>query len=114
VRHLRLTGIVLGFAATVAPAAAPAEEGFDRAARIEEVRRAELAFAASVTENRPERFARCSPRTAVFVGGGGVTRGREAIVAACRATSASSGRGSSGTRGGRALADGSLGLTRGP
>ena len=114
-RHLRLTGIVLGFAATVAPAVAPAEEGFDRAARIEEVRRAELAFAASVTENRPERFAALLAEDAVFVGGGGVTRGREAIVAAWQ--------GYFGEQRPRfewhpevveLSADGSLGLTRGP
>jgi ketosteroid isomerase-like protein len=109
--------VSLGGAAGGAPAGAGESEGegFDRAARAEEVRQAELAFAASVMENRPERFAAMLADDAVFVGGGGVTRGREAIVEAWR-----------GYFGENRpwfewhpevvelSADGSLGLTRGP
>ena len=109
--------VSLGGAAGGSPAGVRAGEGagFDRAARVEEVRRAELAFAASVTENRPERFAALLAEDAVFVGGGGVTRGREAIVAAWQ--------GYFGEQRPRfewhpevveLSADGSLGLTRGP
>lgn len=54
----------------------------DFAARREEVRRTELAFAAAVMENRPADFAALLDDEAVFVGGAGVTRGRDAIVAA--------------------------------
>lgn len=75
-------GAVAGGALGAAPARAGEGEGFDRAARIEEVRQAELAFAASVMENRPERFAALLADDAVFVGGAGVTRGRESIAAA--------------------------------
>lgn len=81
----------------------------------EEVRALELAFAASVMENRPEQFAAYIDEGAVFVSGGGVTRGREKIVAAWSVFFA----------GGRPYfewhpetveisRDGTLGLTRGP
>ena len=51
----------------------------DRTAAAEEVRRAELAFAASVAANQPEKFASMIDEEAVFVGAA-VTRGRTAIV----------------------------------
>ncbi|GMU67410.1 MAG: hypothetical protein AMXMBFR36_36840 [Acidobacteriota bacterium] len=57
-------------------------EDFDRAVRVDEVRRAELAFAATVAEDRPRVFAAMLDEAAVFVSGSEVTRGREAIVAA--------------------------------
>lgn len=105
----------LGGAAGGDPAQAGEGDAFDRAARIEEVRRAELAFAASVMDNRPERFAALIADDAVFVSGGGVTRGREAIVEAWKGYFGE----------GRPWfewhpevvelsGDGSLGLTRGP
>lgn len=66
-------------AAASAPPAAP---DFDRAARTEEVRQAELGFARSVLENRPEAFAAYLDEGAVFVGGEGVTRGKAQVVEA--------------------------------
>lgn len=94
---------------------ARAGEPFDRAARTEEVRRVELAFAASVMENKPEVFAGYLDEEAAFVGGAGVKRGRAAIVEAWKGFFAE----------GRPYfewhpevvelaADGTLGLTRGP
>lgn len=66
----------------VAIASANASGGFDRATRIDEVRRVELAFAASVAGDRPGDFAALIDDAAVFVSGGEVTRGREPIVEA--------------------------------
>lgn len=63
-----------------APPAAVAED--ERSALIEQVRDTELAFAASVMENRPEAFAAFLDEATVFVGGDGVIRGRDAVVAA--------------------------------
>jgi ketosteroid isomerase-like protein len=74
------------FVATVTVIAALSSPGraddFDRAVRIDEVRRAELAFAATVAEDRPRVFAAMLDDAAVFVSGSAVTRGKEAIVAA--------------------------------
>jgi ketosteroid isomerase-like protein len=92
-----------------------AEGPFDRAARTEELRKVELAFAASVMENRPDLFAGYLDEEAVFVGGAGVRRGRAEIVEAWKGFFAE----------GRPdfewhpevvelSADGTLGLTRGP
>lgn len=78
-RRLLLVALLMPLAAIAAePEAAPA---FDRAARVEEVRQAELAFARSVIENRPDRFAAAIADDAVFVGAA-VSRGRAAIVEA--------------------------------
>ena len=54
----------------------------ERARIADEVRRIELAFAAAVTENRPADFAAHLDDEAVFVGGAGVLRGKQKIVAA--------------------------------
>lgn len=97
------------------PSLALAEGSFDRAARTEELRKVELAFAASVMENRPEVFAAFLDDEAVFVGGTDVRRGRATIVEAWKGFFAA----------GRPefewhpevvelSADGQLGLTRGP
>ena len=71
------------FVASLATGRAPAAEppAFDRAARAEEVRRAELAFAASVMENRPESFAALLDDGAVFVSGE-ISRGKAEVVEA--------------------------------
>jgi ketosteroid isomerase-like protein len=74
---------VVGLAAANAARATEPLPAFDRAARIEEVRRAELAFADSVMANRPERFVALLDDGAVFVGGE-VSRGKAEIVAAWR------------------------------
>jgi uncharacterized protein (TIGR02246 family) len=52
----------------------------ERAKRIEQVRRAEIAFAATVPAKDTLRFADRIDPDAVFVGAGGPTRGRDAIV----------------------------------
>ena len=50
---------------------------------VEQVRRAELAFAATVAGKRPEEFAAMIDETAVFLGARGeVARGRAEVVAA--------------------------------
>lgn len=54
----------------------------ERARRIDEVRTAELAFAATVRDDRPEAFAAMLDDDAVFAGDGGALRGRAAIVEA--------------------------------
>ena len=101
-------------AALAAGTSAAESPSFDRAARIEEVRRAELAFAASVMENRPDRFAAALDEGAVFVGGG-VSRGKAEVVESWKGYFAE----------GRPYfewhpelvelsADGELGLSRGP
>ena len=56
----------------------------DRAVTIEAVRHAELAFAATVAANEPEKFASMIDEEAVFVGAA-VTRGRAAIVESWKA-----------------------------
>lgn len=62
------------------PAADP-----ERERRIEEIRRAELAFAATVAERRLEAFAAMVADDAVFLGARGeVARGRDEVVAAWR------------------------------
>jgi ketosteroid isomerase-like protein len=104
--------VVLALATT---GGARAEEGFDRAVRIDEVRRAELAFAATVAEDRPRVFAAMIDDAAVFVSGDEVARGRAAIVEAWK--------GFFGPDRPRMVwrpeiveisADGELGFTRGP
>ena len=62
-------------------AGAPAQVD-DRGARAEQVRQAELAFAKSVMDDRPELFAAHLDEHAVFVGSSGVTRGKAAVVEA--------------------------------
>lgn len=75
--------IFLAAVAVIAAFSTPGHaENFDRAVRIDEVRRAELAFAATVVEDRPRVFAAMLDDAAVFVSGSEVTRGKEAIVAA--------------------------------
>ncbi len=84
-KRFSFAGLFLIFAgalAGVAAVAAAGPEGPDRPALVAEVRRAELAFAASVEQNRPEQFAGFLDEEAVFVGSQGVTRGKAAIVAA--------------------------------
>jgi uncharacterized protein (TIGR02246 family) len=61
---------------------APAEEPFDRAARTEELRRTELAFAATVREDKPDAFATLIAEDAVFLGSTRVLKGRAAIAEA--------------------------------
>jgi ketosteroid isomerase-like protein len=96
-------------------ASAAGEAAAAAAAAVEELRQVELAFAASVMENRPEVFAGFLDEDAVFVSERGVTRGRQAIVEAWRGFFAA----------GRPYfewhpevvelaGDGTLGLTRGP
>jgi len=78
-----VTVLALASAVSLFSIAAPALGGdIDRAALIEQVRNTELAFAASVMENRPDRFAAFLDDEAVFVGSDSVTRGREAVVEA--------------------------------
>jgi ketosteroid isomerase-like protein len=78
-RHfVRLAALAL----FLSPAVHAADEPFDRAARTEEVRQAELAFAKSVMDNRPEAFASHLDEGAVFVGAEGVTRGKAQVVEA--------------------------------
>jgi uncharacterized protein (TIGR02246 family) len=61
------------------PAAAEAARG----RLVEEVRRAEIAFAATVAEKRPDRFEAMLADDAVFLGSRGeVARGRDEVVAA--------------------------------
>jgi uncharacterized protein (TIGR02246 family) len=54
----------------------------ERAKRIDQVRQAEIAFAATVPAKDTMRFAALIDADAVFVGAGGPTRGRDAIVRA--------------------------------
>lgn len=71
-----------GLLAAGASAPAAAEEAIAREALIEQVRQSEIAFAATVAARDKMRFAAMIAEDAVFVGGGGATRGREAIVQA--------------------------------
>jgi ketosteroid isomerase-like protein len=64
---------------------AAADAGADRAARTEEVRQAELGFAAAVAADDVEGFAGFIAEDAVFVSGSAATRGRAAIVESWRA-----------------------------
>jgi ketosteroid isomerase-like protein len=66
------------FAVSIVAAAEPAA---GRAALVEQVRAAEVAFARSVAEKDRAAFAAAIDPDAVFVGGGGATVGRERIVA---------------------------------
>ena len=81
VAALRTALLAVGLLAAGASAPA-AEDATAREARIEEVRRAEIAFAATVAARDKMRFAAMIAEDAVFVGGGGATRGRDAIVQA--------------------------------
>ena len=77
---------VLGLLATVAGSSAGvAANGSDaaaeRAARIEQVRAVEMAFAKAVMDDKPDAFAALLDEGAVFVSGKNVTRGKAAIVA---------------------------------
>ncbi len=60
--------------------AAFADAGADRAARVEQVRAAEVAFAKTVMDSRPDLFAGFLDEGAVFVSGKTVTRGKTAVV----------------------------------
>ena len=75
---------VLGLLATVAGSsiALGADAAGERAARVEQVRAAEVAFAKSVMDDKPEAFAALLEPGAVFVSGQSVTRGKAAILAA--------------------------------
>jgi len=68
------------------PAAADESAALDAASRerlTEQVRRAELAFAATVAQKRPQEFAAMVAVDAVFLGARGeVARGRDEVVAA--------------------------------
>ena len=77
---------VLGLLATVAGSSAGvAANGSDaaaeRAARIEQVRAVEMAFAKAVMDDKPDAFAALLDEGAVFVSGKNVTRGKTAVVA---------------------------------
>ena len=74
---------VLGLLATVAwsSSVAGADAAAERAARIEQVRAAEIAFARSVMDDKPEIFAGLLDEGTVFVSGKSVTRGKSAVVA---------------------------------
>jgi len=65
-----------------AGAESPASAAPDREALREQVRKAEVAFAASVAADDLQAFASFIADDAVFVGGSGPTVGREAIVEA--------------------------------
>jgi len=107
---------LLGGAAALAAAGLwAAQADAERSARTEELREAELAFAASVAADDAEKFASLIAEDAVFVSGATAIRGRAAVV--------ESWKGFFGPD--RALiewhpelvelaGDGSLGLTRGP
>ena len=74
---------VLGLWAAVAggAVASAAEPDAERALRIEQVRAAEIAFAKSLMDDKPEVFAAYLDSGAIFVSGPTVTRGKEAILA---------------------------------
>lgn len=67
-------------ALSLATTLAAAEKPFDLAARTEELRRTELAFAATVREDKPEAFTALIAEDAVFLGSTEVYRGRAAIA----------------------------------
>lgn len=75
---------VLGLLATVAGSsiAVGADAAVERAARVEQVRAAEIAFAKAVMDDKPELFAALLDEGAVFVSGRTVTHGKAAVVAA--------------------------------
>lgn len=81
---LRIVLVTAGLlaAGASAPAAAEESESVAREALLEQVRQSELAFAATVAARDTMRFAAMIAEDAVFVGGGGATRGRDAIVQA--------------------------------
>ena len=89
-RLARRTAVLLAFALALgvlagAPTpslAADSSPVDDRAARAEQVRQAELAFANSVLDDRPDLFAAFLDEHAIFVGSSGVTRGKAAVVEA--------------------------------
>ena len=62
-------------APTTVPAAA-----LDRGALVEQVRAAEIAFAQSVLDNKPDVFASLLDSDTVFVSGNEVTRGKAAVI----------------------------------
>lgn len=77
---------VLGLLATVAGssvgvAANASDAAAERAARIEQVRAVEIAFAKAVMDDKPEAFAALLDEGTVFVSGRTVTRGKTAVVA---------------------------------
>jgi ketosteroid isomerase-like protein len=59
-----------------------ADPAAERAARVEQVRAAEIAFAKSVKDDKPEAFAAFLDEGAVFVSGKTVTRGKAAVIEA--------------------------------
>ncbi len=75
---------MLGLLATVAgtSVAMGADAGAERAARIEQVRASEIAFAKSLMDDKPEAFEALLDDGAVFVSGKNVSRGKAAVVAA--------------------------------
>lgn len=78
---------VLGLLATVAGSSAGVatdapDAAAERAARIEQVRAVELAFAKAVMDDRPEAFAALLDPGTVFVSGKTVTRGKAAVIEA--------------------------------
>ena len=79
-RRWETTWIVGGAVALVAAGMAAAGEDGGRAARTEELRQAELGFAASVAADDAGKFAGFVAEDAVFVSGSTAIRGRDAIV----------------------------------
>ena len=82
VAALAVWGLLTGMVGRLPASAAGQLPDGERVRRLAEVRSVEIAFAASVTENRPADFAGFLDDEAVFVGGGGALRGRNEIVAA--------------------------------
>jgi ketosteroid isomerase-like protein len=74
---------VLGLWVAVAGGAVASTAGPDveRAARVEQVREAEIAFAKAVLDDKPEAFAALLDPGAVFVSGKTVTRGKAEVIA---------------------------------
>ena len=79
-----MTTALLGVTLALVPAAKAAggPDEAERARRIEAVRATELAFAATVRDDRPDAFAAMLDDDAVFAGNDGALRGRAAIVEA--------------------------------
>ena len=75
---------VLGLLATLAGSSAgvAVDGSAERAARTEQVRAAELAFAKAVLDDRPETFAALLDEGAVFVSGQDVSRGKATVIEA--------------------------------
>jgi ketosteroid isomerase-like protein len=117
----RIALAALAFTLIAAPplgAAEPAPPAADAARErlVEEVRSAELAFAATVVEKRPDAFAEMVADDAVFLGARGeVARGRAEVVAAWQGLFAA---GAPEFRWHPEIVelsgDGTLGLSRGP